>query len=80
MVRRLKLELKEHGYYIKTINSEAQPVPSVASVELTLGQWSGKCNLIKFPLDDFDLILEEGVHGYEQNLPNPLFGWCDDCR
>ncbi|KAL3525192.1 hypothetical protein ACH5RR_013564 [Cinchona calisaya] len=36
-VRRLKLELKEHGYRIKAVNSEAQPVLGVASVELTLG-------------------------------------------
>ncbi|KAL3520061.1 hypothetical protein ACH5RR_018210 [Cinchona calisaya] len=36
-VHRLKLELKEHGYRIKVVNSEAQPVLGVASVELTLG-------------------------------------------
>ncbi|KAL3525276.1 hypothetical protein ACH5RR_013648 [Cinchona calisaya] len=31
-VRRLKLELKEHGYRIRAVNSEAQPVLGVASV------------------------------------------------
>ncbi|KAL3504213.1 hypothetical protein ACH5RR_034054 [Cinchona calisaya] len=41
-VHRLKLELKEHGYRIKVVNSEAQPVLGVASVELKLGPWSGK--------------------------------------
>ncbi|KAL3516169.1 hypothetical protein ACH5RR_023071 [Cinchona calisaya] len=50
------LELKEHGYRIKAVNSEAQPVLGVASVELTLGQKCGKYNLIAVPLDDFDLI------------------------
>ncbi|KAL3530276.1 hypothetical protein ACH5RR_009598 [Cinchona calisaya] len=56
-VRRLKLELKEHGYRIKAVNSEAQPVLGVALVELTLDPWSGKCSLMAVPLDDFDLIL-----------------------
>ncbi|KAL3534813.1 hypothetical protein ACH5RR_003274 [Cinchona calisaya] len=48
-VRRLKLELKEHGYRIKAVNSEAQPVLGVASMELTLGPWSGKCSLMAVP-------------------------------
>ncbi|KAL3504475.1 hypothetical protein ACH5RR_034316 [Cinchona calisaya] len=67
-VRRLKLELKEHGYRIKAVNSEAQPVLGVASVELTLGPWSGKCNLMAVPLDDFDLIL-----GKEFMTTNKIF-------
>ncbi|KAL3504083.1 hypothetical protein ACH5RR_033924 [Cinchona calisaya] len=54
-VRRLKLELKEHGYRIKAVNSEAQPVLGVVSMELTLGLWSGKCSLMAVPLDEFDL-------------------------
>ncbi|KAL3510366.1 hypothetical protein ACH5RR_029767 [Cinchona calisaya] len=49
-VRRLKLELKEHGYRIKAVNSEAQPVLGVASIELSLGPWSGKCSLMAVPL------------------------------
>ncbi|KAL3534028.1 hypothetical protein ACH5RR_007549 [Cinchona calisaya] len=56
-VRRLKLELKEHEYRIKAVNSETQPMLGVASVELTLEQWCGKCNLMAVPLDDFNLIL-----------------------
>ncbi|KAL3535011.1 hypothetical protein ACH5RR_003472 [Cinchona calisaya] len=62
-VRRLKLELKEHGYRIKAVNSEAQPVLGVASVELTFGPWSGKCSLMAVPLDDFDLILGKEFMG-----------------
>ncbi|KAL3500423.1 hypothetical protein ACH5RR_039516 [Cinchona calisaya] len=54
-VRRLKLKLKEHGYRIKVINSEAQAVLGVASVDLTLGPWSGKCTLMAVPLDDLKL-------------------------
>ncbi|KAL3506691.1 hypothetical protein ACH5RR_032073 [Cinchona calisaya] len=37
-IRRLKLELKEHGYRIKTVNSEIQPMLGVASVELNLAR------------------------------------------
>ncbi|KAL3530435.1 hypothetical protein ACH5RR_009757 [Cinchona calisaya] len=37
-IRRLKLELKEHGYRIKAVNSEAQLVLCVASVKLTLAR------------------------------------------
>ncbi|KAL3518612.1 hypothetical protein ACH5RR_021201 [Cinchona calisaya] len=70
-VRRLKLELKEHGYRIKAINSEAQPVLGVASVEMTLGPWSGKCSLMAVPLDDFDLILGKEFMATNKIFPIP---------
>ncbi|KAL3497957.1 hypothetical protein ACH5RR_040689 [Cinchona calisaya] len=67
----LKLELKEHGYRIKAVNSEAQLVLGVASVELTLGPWSGKCNLMAVPLDDFDLILGKELMATNKIFPIP---------
>ncbi|KAL3523012.1 hypothetical protein ACH5RR_015846 [Cinchona calisaya] len=67
-VRRLKLELKEHGYCIKVVNSKAQPVLGIALVKLTLGQWCEKFNLMAVPLDDFDLIL-----GKEFMATNKIF-------
>ncbi|KAL3510357.1 hypothetical protein ACH5RR_029758 [Cinchona calisaya] len=70
-VCRLKLELKEHGYRIKTVNSKAQPVLGVASVELTLGPWSGKYSLIAVPLDDFDLILGKEFMATNKIFPIP---------
>ncbi|KAL3534859.1 hypothetical protein ACH5RR_003320 [Cinchona calisaya] len=74
-VRRLKLELKEHGYRIKALNSEAQPVLGVASLEMTLGPWSGKCSLMAVPLDDFDLILGKEFMATNKIFPIPhLYG------
>ncbi|KAL3501990.1 hypothetical protein ACH5RR_036439 [Cinchona calisaya] len=70
-IRRLKLELNEHGYCIKAVNSEAQPVLGVASVELTLGPWSGKCSLMAVPLDNFDLILGKEFMATNKIFPIP---------
>ncbi|KAL3528094.1 hypothetical protein ACH5RR_012750 [Cinchona calisaya] len=56
-VQRVKLDLKENGYHIKAVNSEAQPVFGLATVELTLGSWVGQCKLMAISLDDFDLFL-----------------------
>ncbi|KAL3527885.1 hypothetical protein ACH5RR_012541 [Cinchona calisaya] len=70
-VLRLKLELKEHGYRVKAVNSEAQPVLGVALVELTLGPWSGKCSLMVVPLDDFDLILGKEFMATSKIFPIP---------
>ncbi|KAL3520295.1 hypothetical protein ACH5RR_018444 [Cinchona calisaya] len=67
----LKLKLKEHGYRIKVINSEAQPVLGIASVELTLGLWSGKCNLMAVLLDDFDLMLGKEFMAMNKIFPIP---------
>ncbi|KAL3520592.1 hypothetical protein ACH5RR_018741 [Cinchona calisaya] len=70
-VRWLKLELMEHGYHIKAVNSEAQPVLGFASVELTLGLWGGKCSLMAVPLDDFDFILEKEFMATNKIFPIP---------
>ncbi|KAL3500364.1 hypothetical protein ACH5RR_039457 [Cinchona calisaya] len=64
-------ELKEHGYRIKAVNSKAQPVLGVASVELTLGSWSGKYSLMAVLLDDFDLILEKEFMAMNKIFPIP---------
>ncbi|KAL3525166.1 hypothetical protein ACH5RR_013538 [Cinchona calisaya] len=69
--RRLKLELKEYGYRIKAVNSEAQSVLGIASVELTLGPWSDKCSLMAVPLDDFDLILGKEFMTTNKVFPIP---------
>ncbi|KAK4426714.1 hypothetical protein Salat_1440100 [Sesamum alatum] len=42
---------------MKAINSEAMPVQGVASVDLMVGTWQGKCSLRVVTLDNFDLIL-----------------------
>ncbi|KAK4422092.1 hypothetical protein Salat_2160200 [Sesamum alatum] len=39
------------------VNAEAELVQGVASVELKVGTWQGKCSLRAVTLDDFDLIL-----------------------
>ncbi|KAL3500934.1 hypothetical protein ACH5RR_040027 [Cinchona calisaya] len=70
-VCRLKLEMKEHMYRIKDVNAEAQLVLGVASVELTLGQWYGKCNLMAVLLDDFDLILGKEFMATNRIFPIP---------
>ncbi|KAK4385671.1 hypothetical protein Sango_2691100 [Sesamum angolense] len=48
---------KAHSSRIKAVNSEAKPIQGVACVELEVGAWTGKCNLMVVPLDDFDVIL-----------------------
>ncbi|KAL3523186.1 hypothetical protein ACH5RR_016020 [Cinchona calisaya] len=58
-VQRLNLDLKKNDYRIKVMNSEAHPILVLATVELTLGPWVGRCNLMPVPLDDFDLILRK---------------------
>ncbi|KAL3537470.1 hypothetical protein ACH5RR_000836, partial [Cinchona calisaya] len=68
-VRRLKLKLKEHVYHIKAINLEAQPLLSVATVELTLGPWSDNCSLMAVPLGDFNLILGKDFMATDKIFP-----------
>ncbi|KAL3502562.1 hypothetical protein ACH5RR_037011 [Cinchona calisaya] len=67
----LKLELKEHRYRIKAVNSEAQCVLGVASIELTLGPWSGKCSLMAVSLDDFGLMLGKEFMATNKIFPIP---------
>ncbi|KAL0320233.1 UNVERIFIED_CONTAM: Retrovirus-related Pol polyprotein from transposon opus [Sesamum radiatum] len=56
-VQKLGLTLAHHSNRIKAVNSEAKPIQCVVCVELKVGLWTGKCNLIVVPLDDFDVIL-----------------------
>ncbi|KAK4403116.1 hypothetical protein Sango_1052300 [Sesamum angolense] len=54
---KLGLTLAQHSRRIKAVNSEAKPIQGVAYVELKVGAWTGKCNLMVVSLDDFDVIL-----------------------
>ncbi|KAL0313603.1 UNVERIFIED_CONTAM: hypothetical protein Sradi_5759600 [Sesamum radiatum] len=56
-IQKLGLTLAQHSSRIKAMNSEAKPIQGVASVDLKVGSWTGKCNLMAVPLDDFDVIL-----------------------
>ncbi|KAK4382007.1 hypothetical protein Sango_2915800 [Sesamum angolense] len=56
-IQKLGLTLAQHSSRIKAVNSEAKPIQGVACVELKVSNWTGKCNLMVFPLDDFDVIL-----------------------
>ena len=43
---------------MKAVNSEAKPIAGLAKdVTLRLGQWSGLCNFMVVPLDDFEVIM-----------------------
>ncbi|KAL0307084.1 UNVERIFIED_CONTAM: hypothetical protein Sradi_6125700 [Sesamum radiatum] len=53
-IQKLGLTLAQHSSSIKAVNSEAKPIQGVASVDLKVGAWTGKCNLMVVPLDDFD--------------------------
>ncbi|KAK4384537.1 hypothetical protein Sango_3050900 [Sesamum angolense] len=54
---KLGLTLAQHSSHIKAVNSEAKPIQGVACVKLKMSAWTGKCNLMVVPLDDFDVIL-----------------------
>ncbi|KAL0310179.1 UNVERIFIED_CONTAM: hypothetical protein Scaly_2953700 [Sesamum calycinum] len=56
-IQKLGLTLAQHSSSIKAVNSEMKPIQGVACVELKVGAWIGKCNLMVVPLDDFDVIL-----------------------
>ena len=59
---RLGLKLKEDTSQIKAVNSQAQKIHGVAkNVPMQIGDWKGTCSLLCVPLDDFDLILGEGL-------------------
>ncbi|XP_027150169.1 uncharacterized protein LOC113750389 [Coffea eugenioides] len=57
VVKQFQLKLKDLGFKLKAVNSEAKPVLGVATVELELGPWKGWCSLMASQMDDFDLIL-----------------------
>ncbi|KAL0358223.1 UNVERIFIED_CONTAM: Transposon Ty3-G Gag-Pol polyprotein [Sesamum calycinum] len=56
-IQKLGLTLAQHSSRIKVVNLEAKPIQGVACVELKVSAWTGKCNLMAVPLDDFDVIL-----------------------
>ncbi|KAL0438984.1 UNVERIFIED_CONTAM: hypothetical protein Slati_2381400 [Sesamum latifolium] len=56
-IQKLGLTFAQHSNRIKSANSEAKPIQGVACVGLKVGSWTGKCNLMVVPLDDFDVIL-----------------------
>ncbi|KAL0393057.1 UNVERIFIED_CONTAM: hypothetical protein Sradi_2528500 [Sesamum radiatum] len=56
-IQKLGLILAQHSSRIKAVNLEAKPIQGVACVELKVGAWTGKCNLMSVPLADFDVIL-----------------------
>ncbi|KAK4382004.1 RNA-directed DNA polymerase [Sesamum angolense] len=56
-IQNFGLTLAQHSSRIKVVNSEAKPIQGVACVELKVSAWTGKCNLMVVPLDDFDVIL-----------------------
>ena len=58
MVKPLQLSVGKASSKIKAVNSEAQPVAGMArEVAISLGNWSGRIELMVVPLDDFDIIL-----------------------
>ncbi|KAK4380950.1 RNA-directed DNA polymerase [Sesamum angolense] len=56
-IQKLGLTLAQYSSRIKAVTSEAKPIQGVACVELKVNAWTGKCNLMVVPLDDFDVIL-----------------------
>ncbi|KAL0307325.1 UNVERIFIED_CONTAM: hypothetical protein Sradi_6149800 [Sesamum radiatum] len=56
-IQKLGLTLAQHSSRIKAVNSEAKLIQGVVCVDLKVGSWTGKCNLMVVPLDDFDVIL-----------------------
>ncbi|KAK9090981.1 hypothetical protein Sjap_024158 [Stephania japonica] len=58
MVGKLGLDLVENSSRMKAVNSEAKRIQGMATdVNLKVGSWEGKINLMAVPLDDFDVIL-----------------------
>ncbi|KAL0354964.1 UNVERIFIED_CONTAM: RNA-directed DNA polymerase [Sesamum radiatum] len=61
-IQKLGLIFAQHSSRMKAVNSKAKPIQSVACVDLKVGSWTGKCNRMTVPLDDFDVILGDGFH------------------
>lgn len=57
IVNHYRLQLKNLGYKLKAVNSEAKLVLGMTTVELELRPWKELCNLLASPMDDFDIIL-----------------------
>ncbi|GAV90375.1 gag-asp_proteas domain-containing protein [Cephalotus follicularis] len=72
MVTQLGLRVDKHGSRIKAVNSQAQAVAGMAhGVQITMGEWVGKIDLMVVPLDDFDLILGNNFFVTEKVLIMP---------
>ncbi|GAV58890.1 gag-asp_proteas domain-containing protein [Cephalotus follicularis] len=72
MVTQLGLRVDKHGSRIKTVNSQAQAVVGMAhGVQIAMGEWAGKIDLMVVPLDDFDLILGNNFFVTEKVLIMP---------
>ncbi|KAK4397897.1 hypothetical protein Sango_1265200 [Sesamum angolense] len=56
-IQKLGLTLAQHSNRIKAVNSEAKRIQGLVCVDLKVGAWTGKCNIMVVPLDDFDVIL-----------------------
>ncbi|KAK4421846.1 hypothetical protein Salat_2135200 [Sesamum alatum] len=56
-IQMLGRSLTQHSSRLEAVNSEAKPIRGIASVDLEVGTWKGKCSLMAVPLDDFDVIL-----------------------
>ncbi|KAL0325444.1 UNVERIFIED_CONTAM: RNA-directed DNA polymerase [Sesamum radiatum] len=56
-IQNLGLTLTQHSSRIKAVNSKVKSIQGVACVDLKMGSWTGNCNMIVVPLDDFDVIL-----------------------
>ncbi|GAV83657.1 gag-asp_proteas domain-containing protein [Cephalotus follicularis] len=58
MVNRLSFRVDKHDSRIKAVNSQSQVVAGMAhGVQIAMGVWAGKIDLMVVPLDNFDLIL-----------------------
>ncbi|KAK4397585.1 RNA-directed DNA polymerase [Sesamum angolense] len=65
-IQKLRLTLTQHSNRIKAMNLEMKPIQGVACVELKVGAWIDKCNLMVVPLDDFDgTYLQDSVRSEE---------------
>ncbi|KAL0352121.1 UNVERIFIED_CONTAM: RNA-directed DNA polymerase [Sesamum calycinum] len=56
-IQNLGLTLTQHSSRIKAVNSKVKSIQGVACVDLKMGSWTGNCNMMVVPLDDFDVIL-----------------------
>ncbi|KAL0290945.1 UNVERIFIED_CONTAM: hypothetical protein Sangu_2552800 [Sesamum angustifolium] len=56
-IQKLGFTLAQHSSRIKAVNFEVKPIQGVVCVDLNVGSWTGKYNLMVGPLDDFDVIL-----------------------
>ncbi|KAK9151489.1 hypothetical protein Syun_009798 [Stephania yunnanensis] len=57
LARKLGLKLAESASMVKAVNSEPKKAAGVAlDVDIRIGAWDSKVNLVAVPLDDFEII------------------------